>query len=392
MPTIETRMPSWLPLKSTIQGAGDFFMFYIRFVKECFKRPFEWKEFINYRWYLFILLILIFILPELYCLYVQFDMHPEKIVFGTTNVSGIKFFFWDSQFGRFFNTGPIKGRGHTLFFFHTLLWAFLPWSVLLYCAMARRFKSLVQKDVLTNEWFSFAGAMLTFILFSLSRFQLPHYMNIVFPFFAIITANYLFTVTNKTFNYLKTIQNVVLLLLCIGVVALYIFCSDKINWVLLTTIIIGFVLAFALPVALISNAKERIVVRTVLTAIILNLYLNLNFYPSLLTYQSGSEAAFFANKNYKDLPVVEINSYCWPLQFYLNNDVHMVDISKMNLPPRPYLIYIATPDINLLKSKGIQYSAIKQFDDFKVSQLSLNFLNKNKRINSLSEYQLLLVK
>ena len=82
-------------------------------------------------------------------------------------------------------------------------------------------------------------------------------MNIVFPFFAIITANYLFTVTNKTFNYLKTIQNVVLLLLCIGVVALYIFCSDKINWVLLTTIIIGFVLAFALPVALISNAKEN---------------------------------------------------------------------------------------------------------------------------------------
>src|SRR6478735_2550176 len=47
MPTIETRMPSWLPLKSTIQGAGDFCMFYIRFVKECFKRPFEWKEFIN---------------------------------------------------------------------------------------------------------------------------------------------------------------------------------------------------------------------------------------------------------------------------------------------------------------------------------------------------------
>ena len=41
----------------------------------------EWKEFINYRWYLLVLLILILMFPELYCLYVQFDMHPEKIVF-----------------------------------------------------------------------------------------------------------------------------------------------------------------------------------------------------------------------------------------------------------------------------------------------------------------------
>ena len=46
MPTIETRMPTWLPLKSTFQGVGDFCMFYMRFVKECFKRPFEWKEFV----------------------------------------------------------------------------------------------------------------------------------------------------------------------------------------------------------------------------------------------------------------------------------------------------------------------------------------------------------
>ncbi len=65
----------------------------------------QWSQFINYKWYVAILLIALFSLPELYCLYVQFDMHPEKIVFGQTNVSGIRFFFWDSQFGRFFNNG-----------------------------------------------------------------------------------------------------------------------------------------------------------------------------------------------------------------------------------------------------------------------------------------------
>lgn len=63
------------------------------------------------------IILLIFISPELICLYIQFDSHPEKIVFGNTHVSGIRFFFWDSQFGRFFNTGPIKGKGDPFFLY-----------------------------------------------------------------------------------------------------------------------------------------------------------------------------------------------------------------------------------------------------------------------------------
>ena len=46
MDSAESQMPAWVPFKSTILGAGDFFMFYTRFMKEMFKRPFEWKEFL----------------------------------------------------------------------------------------------------------------------------------------------------------------------------------------------------------------------------------------------------------------------------------------------------------------------------------------------------------
>ena len=46
MASAESQMPAWAPFKSTIQGAGDFFLFYIRFIKETFKRPFEWREFL----------------------------------------------------------------------------------------------------------------------------------------------------------------------------------------------------------------------------------------------------------------------------------------------------------------------------------------------------------
>jgi 4-amino-4-deoxy-L-arabinose transferase-like glycosyltransferase len=94
----------------------------------------EWEQFRTVRWWIALLLIGIFIIPELYCLYVQFDLHPEKNIFGHTGVSGIRFFFWDSQFGRFLNTGPIKGSGDPFFYFHTLLWLFYPGRC---CCMGR---------------------------------------------------------------------------------------------------------------------------------------------------------------------------------------------------------------------------------------------------------------
>ncbi|HEY2581312.1 MAG TPA: glycosyltransferase family 39 protein, partial [Mucilaginibacter sp.] len=44
----------------------------------------------KFKWVLLLLLTFIFTLPEFYALYLQFDLHPEKTVFGTRHVSGIK--------------------------------------------------------------------------------------------------------------------------------------------------------------------------------------------------------------------------------------------------------------------------------------------------------------
>lgn len=178
----------------------------------------KWREIFQWQWVIALLLILIFIIPELYCLYYQFDAHPEKLVFGRTGVSGIRFFFWDSQFGRFFNTGPIKGKGDPLFFVHTLLWAFLPWCLLLFAALFRKMaKGFKARN--TQEWYTLSGALLCFLVFSASRFQLPHYINIVFPFFAIITAQYVLSRESKkasrNWNYVQIVIAGLLLALMI---------------------------------------------------------------------------------------------------------------------------------------------------------------------------------
>src|SRR3569833_1454718 len=178
----------------------------------------QWKDLFNRRWLAAVILTLIFILHELWCLYKQFDIHPEKLVFGQHGVSGIRFFFWDSQFGRLFNIGPVRGSGSPFFFLHTISWAFLPWSLILIAAVYRFIRKGSQNPGV-QEWYCLSGALLTFILFSASDLQFTHYLNIVFPFFAIITAQYLYYVSiKKTIMTIELVQTILIALMLAAVI------------------------------------------------------------------------------------------------------------------------------------------------------------------------------
>lgn len=156
----------------------------------------EWHKLWSGKWWLALALSLSFTAPELVALYLQFDAHPEKVVFGQTNVSGIKFFLWDSQFGRFFNAGPIQdtsGGGHPFYFVLVFLWAFLPWVALFVATLFSGVRQLAQRSAEADAGFVFlCGAFfVTFALFSATRFQLDHYTVILFPFAAILCGAYL---------------------------------------------------------------------------------------------------------------------------------------------------------------------------------------------------------
>ena len=154
----------------------------------------QWYKLWSGKWLLALILSLLFTAPEVIALYLQFDSHPEKVMFGHTNVSGIKFFFWDSQFGRFFNTGPIQNHnGNPWYFVLVFLWAFLPWVVVFVAAIfsgIRHFAS-VSADKRSSFVFLCGTFFITFTLFSATSFQFDYYTVILFPFAAIICANYL---------------------------------------------------------------------------------------------------------------------------------------------------------------------------------------------------------
>ncbi len=355
----------------------------------------QWKQLFNWRWLIAAVLIMLFTLPELYCLYQQFDLHPEKVVFGQHTVSGIRFFYWDSQFGRFFNTGPIKGHGDPTFFIHTTLWAFLPWSLLLFAAIFQ-FIWKGSKNVQSQEWYCLCGSLLTFLVFSASQFQLPHYLNIVFPFFAILTAQYLYNlISEKSIRAVRITQLILIGILLSVLMALhYFFQPEAFSWSTGIILLALLMLLLFLPRTITTKAYWRIGFSTLLVSFIINLYLNLAFYPSLLHYQALTQAALWINKNNPaKLPVVQSGDVPFAMEFYL--DQPLVNISPDGTgatPPKPYLLFAQTDVINGLKAKGWQMQPVKTFERFWISRLKLDFLNKATRGKAITYGELVIVK
>ncbi len=357
----------------------------------------QWKQLFNPRWLVAVILTGVFVLPEIYCLYQQFDIHPEKVVFGHNHVSGIKFFFWDSQFGRFFNTGPIKGHGDPTFFIHTTLWAFLPWSLLLFAAIFQYFKQK-SKNIQQAEWYCICGSLLTFLLFSASKFQLPFYLNIVFPFFAILTAQYLYSIKGiKSLRAINIIQKTIVVLLMVLIVILqYFFRPDSMTVLTGFILLVLFIAKFYLPAKLTNTPWERIAITTFFAACIVNLYLNLAFYPSLLKYQSGSGAAMWINKNNPaKLPVVQCihtNDYGYPLEFYLDQPLFTIDQNGVGyLPQKPFLMYGYPDNIDALKARGWHIDTLKTFDRYWITRLKPKFLYQKTRPSTLEKVEVVIV-
>lgn len=145
------------------------------------------------KWLVALILSLLFIVPELVALHLQFNQQTESVA-PEQQVSSFKFFFWDSQFGRFFNTGPIQNRnGHPLFFVGVFIWGFLPWTLVFFAAIYAQFKKFNIAISSERAAFIFLGCTFscTFVLFSLTKYQMGYYIDILLPFAAILCANYL---------------------------------------------------------------------------------------------------------------------------------------------------------------------------------------------------------
>ncbi|MVM30797.1 glycosyl transferase [Spirosoma sp. HMF4905] len=360
----------------------------------------HWRELLKLRWYIAITLSFAFTIPEIYCLYQQFDLHPEKVIFGKTGVSGIRFFFWDSQFGRFFNTGPIKGEGDKFFFVHTLLWAFIPWSLPLYISIGKRLTDVAKRrfgPTFQPEYISLGSGLATFVLFSLSGFQLPHYLNIVFPFYAVLTAQFLVELQPVNLRKWTIAQTVIGVLLIVVMVALLWLVQPAglgtaLGWVLTLTVLL-FVLFR-------QNNLLSLMGRMIAVMLVIAGSLNLFLYPTFLRYQAGMATADYVNEQpplanrptvlYEPGTGVGGGSF-WSYEFYAKGPtVYARTDSALRIQVKtgPKSVFTTAVYADSLAMRGFDVRRLAIFPYYHVSQLTYDFLNPATRSQTLLPYVL----
>lgn len=348
----------------------------------------QFKQLLKPKWWLAIILILIFIIPELYTLYIQFDLHPEKVVFGKTGVSGLKFFFWDSQFGRFFNNGPIKGKGDISFFLHTTLWAFLPWSILFYTAAFNLLKKKNRINLPAESIFIWVSAAITFLLFSLSKFQLPHYILIILPQFAIITALYLEKLEGKSLKIFSTVQHILAILIILILSTIAVFFGFNYYFIAVAILIAILFISFLI----FKGIKiETLLARTTFISIGLMIFLSGFFYPSVLKYESGMEAGKWLKENYpKAKASVLMYPDAYSFDFYAEGEPkYFWSYEELNKSKSEQDLVIYTPESELARLKTEYHAEVlKSFEYYHITKLTGKFINAKTRPQVLEHFYL----
>lgn len=359
----------------------------------------KWHLLLNYRVLLALVVFGVTISPMLYAYYQQFDLHPEKVIRGRNERSGIFFIFWEQSFERMSGEGIGKNSSDFFFFFHTFLWVFLPWSVLALLAYFWRAKTFIKmrfKYVQGFEFLTLGGITLIFFLISFAQFKLPHYMNIMMPLYAVLTASYIYSLQKFTkkamikallgFQYfVLSVVYVFALLVCF-----YVFkFTAWYNYVLLFGGL-GLVIYFCLKR---EPSYVRLITLSVYASLLLNGVMNLHFYPHLLQYQAGSTMAKKVKTNNIDVNTIYKlgDDHTWSLDFYNKKPVSIIDVTGLKQLKNAW-VYASDTELKQLQNQGLDWDKKITVNQFRITRLQAKFLNPNTRKKIINKRHLVHLK
>ena len=352
----------------------------------------NYLELFKLKWLWLLLLTLLFILPELYALYTQFDMHPEKTVFNRQNVSGIRWFLWDSQFGRFVNKGPITRKSGSVFFYvHTLLWAFAPWCLIFYYSLYKNFKRIWFKTPLP-EYYALCGGGLLLFIFSVSGFQLPFYTNTIFPLFAIITAPFCYNQLSKAGSKLRLISEWFYAgAFTVLIVLIHLFFKPDNQWFFIIDCAVFFLLT-CLIFTQIEKPQLRLFFLACSAVLFANFYLNTTLYKILASYNGQISAADYVNQpEFGQYHIYSTSAGSNNFQFYTKREVGFILANDFPYftPPANSAIYVNQKFINDLRQRHSRFRVIGSFQDYPQENILPAFINKATRSKVLDSVYLI---
>lgn len=333
-------------------------------------RKLEWKRIFNWRWLIVLSIAGVMLVPMLIA---QYEMYGIK---------AIRFFFWSQSFGRITGESPWKNDAGYFFLLHSYLWAFAPWTALWIYAYIKETLNLAKKQREYVLWGSFT---LVFIALSFSHYKLPHYIYIVTPLGAMITAKHIIEDKEKIKRFIVIAQSCMnyLIYALIFVLLIWIFPASW-WWYVITIVFFTFT-------QYLQWIKKQILISSVISMIALHTVGSLYIYPTLLRYQSTHEIAEYIHKNKpKDVIFATYTFSNHSLDFYSNQIVPCIgyrgELEKYVLQGKKYWLYILEKDIpHIQEPNTVNIKIIYQNTYFMVANMSLEFINPATRAKTLEK-------
>ncbi|MBE7684822.1 glycosyltransferase family 39 protein [Tenacibaculum piscium] len=349
----------------------------------------NYKALFSYKILLALLVFFLSITPVLYAYYLQFGWE------------GVEFILWNQNVNRATAKGFNQSSPDYFFFFHSLLWVFLPWAFLMYYGMFYQLKKWIQnkcKNTSGVEFLTIGGVLITLLIISFSKFKLPHYLNPLLPLLAIFTAGILYNLKKDTQQKtLKVFVGILYFIASLIVIISILLLFFTFNTPSILIILVSFILLLFLLLTIFKKEEfsNKIVINSVLLMIFVNFILNSYFYPELLQYQGGIKIAKIINENdsinLDDVFLYE-DDFCWTLDFYTQRNTPHITKQELKALDKEVWLVIRNVSLETIQKDGFIIDEKHQVDHFRVTKLNLKFLNPKTRNSKLSNVYLLKIK
>lgn len=337
----------------------------------------DWQRIFRTEWLLGLGIVGLLLSPMLYGLYTQWGWQ-----------NGVKYYLWTQSFGRVTGENQWANDASSTFLLESFLWIYLPWTL----SLATAAWSLIRHYKLAftpGGWVAPSGFVLLFIAMSMSQYKLPHYIYIVLPFASLLLAQWY---TRKAFPKALLYANWLVTLLIL------ILLNYLLYFVVETRSIGAFlILPLGVILAILYGKSEDIELRywgplasAFLTA---SVVLNTWFYPFLVQYQPSSMAgkiAFQAGWS-PHLALFEVeDESTHALHFYSRTIVKTIlSPEQLKLDTNVTFIYTSQSGMKKLQEAGLQTRVVHELPYFKVTHLTIDFLQPKSREQSLKKRYIL---
>lgn len=331
----------------------------------------KWRQIFDSRILICLFLVALLLLPMSIGLYQQH---------GT---AGLKFYFWTQSFGRITGASEWNNHPDTFFLVHSTAWEILPWSLFFFAGWITSIVSLIKMRFVSwsrKEIISLSGFTFVLLALSLSKYQLPHYVFVVFPLASVIAAKYF----NEAMNTIKpkkifsVIQSILLigLLLVAGFLQYAFKGTDALSLGL-------FILLFVICFLLVLRVKDWLIISAA-SIVSFNFLLSVFYFPAILKYQPENDFGRYAKANSNNA-----NFICYQvagnfaLAFYAQQTIltlHDVEqFRKMLTEKGSLIVYTSQQGMDQLTSEKIACEVIAERYSFRVATMNSKFLNPETR-------------